>query len=245
MMLSEAQAEHSALAQRHLVEQIEAAGGWLSFEQFMELALYAPGLGYYSGGAQKLGKGGDFTTAPEISSLFGRCVALQSADVLRALHAPRILEIGAGTGSNFRFYSTVQAGASAEPSREMLKIARNKTRPDGMALVQSCAESLPFESNSFDAALATLVLCSVKSPQQSLSELRRVVKTGGTIVLLEHVRPGGLLGPVFDLLNFISVPLFDDHINRRTAAAARAVGLQTIQVEKHMLGIMNLIVCRV
>jgi ubiquinone/menaquinone biosynthesis C-methylase UbiE len=156
-----------------------------------------------------------------------------------------LLEIGAGTGSNFRFYSPVQAGASAEPSREMLKIARNKTRPDGMALVQSCAESLPFESNSFDAALATLVLCSVKSPQQSLSELRRVVRTGGTIVLLEHVRPGGLLGPVFDLLNFISAPLFDDHINRRTAAAARAVGLQTIQVEKHMLGIMNLIVCRV
>ena len=64
----------------------------------MELVLYAPGLGYYSGGAQKLGKGGDFTTAPEISSLFGRCVALQSADVLRALHAPLILEIGAGSG---------------------------------------------------------------------------------------------------------------------------------------------------
>jgi len=98
MMLDEAQAEHSALTRRHLVERIAAAGGWLSFEQFMDLALYAPGLGYYSGGAQKLGEGGDFTTAPEISSLFGRCVALQSADVLRALHAPRILEIGAGSG---------------------------------------------------------------------------------------------------------------------------------------------------
>jgi len=86
-MLDEAQAAHSALAREHLKDQIGAAGGWLGFEQFMELALYAPGLGYYSGGAQKLGAGGDFTTAPEISSLFGRCVALQCAEALRALHA--------------------------------------------------------------------------------------------------------------------------------------------------------------
>src|SRR5882757_9754122 len=89
---------HSKAAEALIRERLVAAGGWLSFEQFMELALYAPGFGYYSAGAQKLGKGGDFTTAPEISSLFGRCVALQSADVLRALHAPRILEIGAGSG---------------------------------------------------------------------------------------------------------------------------------------------------
>jgi SAM-dependent MidA family methyltransferase len=98
MMLSEAQAEHSGLMREHLRDQIAAAGGWLSFERFMELVLYAPGLGYYSGGAQKLGKGGDFTTAPEISGLFGRCVAVQCAEVLRALHAPSILEIGAGSG---------------------------------------------------------------------------------------------------------------------------------------------------
>jgi SAM-dependent MidA family methyltransferase len=98
MMLDGVQAEHSALTRHYLGDQIAAAGGWLSFERFMEIVLYAPGLGYYSGGAQKLGKGGDFTTAPEISSLFGRCVALQGAEVLRALHAPSILEIGAGSG---------------------------------------------------------------------------------------------------------------------------------------------------
>jgi SAM-dependent MidA family methyltransferase len=98
MMLDEAQAAHSALARDHLKDQIASAGGWLGFEQFMELALYAPGLGYYSGGARKLGMGGDFTTAPEISSLFGRCVALQCAEALRALQAGSILEIGAGSG---------------------------------------------------------------------------------------------------------------------------------------------------
>lgn len=98
MMLDEAAAAHSARARDHLQAQIAAAGGWLSFERFMDLVLYAPGAGYYSGGAEKLGAGGDFTTAPEVSRLFGRCVALQCAQVLDALHAGSILEIGAGTG---------------------------------------------------------------------------------------------------------------------------------------------------
>ena len=156
----------------------------------------------------------------------------------------RLLEIGAGTGINFYLYSTDQTGVAAEPSEGMLRVARNKPRPEGISLVQSCAEDLPFERDSFDTALATLVLCSVESPQKALSELRRVVKPGGPIVLLEHVRPGGLLGLMFDLFNFISVPLLDDHINRRTVDEARAVGLQLVQVEKRLWGIMNLIVCR-
>jgi len=69
MMLDTAEAEHSARAREHIKEQIGASGGWLSFERFMDLALYAPGLGYYSAGARKLGAGGDFTTAPEVSGL--------------------------------------------------------------------------------------------------------------------------------------------------------------------------------
>jgi SAM-dependent MidA family methyltransferase len=89
---------HSARLREHLAVEINAAGGWLSFERFMDLALYAPGLGYYSGGAQKLGTGGDFTTAPEVSSLFGACVAVQCAEVLRNLGAASLLEIGAGSG---------------------------------------------------------------------------------------------------------------------------------------------------
>jgi SAM-dependent MidA family methyltransferase len=93
-----AAAEHSACMRDHLDAEISAAGGWLSFERFMDLALYAPGLGYYSGGAQKLGEGGDFTTAPEVSRLFGACVAVQCAEVLRNLSAGSVLEIGAGSG---------------------------------------------------------------------------------------------------------------------------------------------------
>jgi SAM-dependent MidA family methyltransferase len=98
MMLESAAKEHSVLAVAKIKHHIAAAGGWISFEKFMDLALYAPGVGYYSGGARKLGIDGDFTTAPEVSSLFGRCVALQCAEVFRALRAPSILEIGAGSG---------------------------------------------------------------------------------------------------------------------------------------------------
>jgi SAM-dependent MidA family methyltransferase len=65
----------------------------------MDIALYQPGLGYYSAGARKFGRGGDFATAPEISRLFGACVAQQCADVLRSLGAGSILEIGAGSGA--------------------------------------------------------------------------------------------------------------------------------------------------
>lgn len=81
-----------------IAQAAAACGGWLSFEHYMDLALYAPGLGYYSAGARKLGVGGDFTTAPEISRLFGACVAEQCAEVLRELGNATILEVGPGTG---------------------------------------------------------------------------------------------------------------------------------------------------
>jgi SAM-dependent MidA family methyltransferase len=98
---------HSQAARDFIRERIAAAGGWISFADFMESALYAPGLGYYSAGAVKLGASGDFVTAPEISDLFSRCVARQCADVLAATGGPttvgvatgaEILELGAGTG---------------------------------------------------------------------------------------------------------------------------------------------------
>ena len=89
---------HEARAIEHIRSVLDAAGGWLPFERYMELALYAPGLGYYCAGAHKLGAGGDFVTAPELSPVFGRCVATQCAEVLAALGGGEILELGAGSG---------------------------------------------------------------------------------------------------------------------------------------------------
>jgi SAM-dependent MidA family methyltransferase len=97
LKLNDAQARHCARMQEYLAAEITAAG-WLSFERFMELALYAPGLGYYGAGAHKLGISGDFTTAPEVSRLFGACLARQCAEVLSELPGASILEIGAGSG---------------------------------------------------------------------------------------------------------------------------------------------------
>lgn len=77
--------------------EIAAAGGWLSFARYMEITLYAPGLGYYSGGARKFGPGGDFITAPELTPLFGQALASQVEQVMRA-SAPAVIEVGAGTG---------------------------------------------------------------------------------------------------------------------------------------------------
>jgi SAM-dependent MidA family methyltransferase len=78
--------------------EIAAAGGALSFARYMELALYAPGLGYYSTGSHKFGARGDFITAPETSPLFARCLARQCQQVLAALGGGAILEFGAGSG---------------------------------------------------------------------------------------------------------------------------------------------------
>ena len=156
-----------------------------------------------------------------------------------------VLELGAGTGLNFVFYPKDSDGVATEPSREMLRLASQKTRPKNVRLVQSCAEHLPFKDNSFEAAFATLLFCSLSRPNDAFNELRRVVKSGGIVLLLEHVRPGGLLGPVFDLLSLITVPLFNDCFNRRTANAAQAAGLEVVKIEKSLLGIINLIACRV
>lgn len=77
---------------------IDAAGGWLGFDRYMEMVLYEPGLGYYSAGSVKLGAQGDFVTAPEISDIFGRVLAARLAPMLMALDRPVVLELGAGTG---------------------------------------------------------------------------------------------------------------------------------------------------
>lgn len=100
-------AAHSRRLAGVIGSALDAAGGWLSFADYMQLALYAPGLGYYAAGAGKFGETGDFVTAPEISPLFAEVCAAQIDGVLRALGGGEVLELGPGTG---RF----AAGALAE-----------------------------------------------------------------------------------------------------------------------------------
>ena len=89
--------EHSRRLSNRIAGEIMAAGGWIPFSRFMQLALYEPGLGYYAAGAAKLGAGGDFVTAPEITPLFAQSLAVQFAAIL-ARSGGDILELGAGSG---------------------------------------------------------------------------------------------------------------------------------------------------
>ena len=100
--LTSLETEHSELLKAKIASQITSHGGWLPFSRYMEMALYEPGMGYYSAGAHKLGSGGDFTTAPELSPLFGAAICSTLIPVLEGLQRKglpaQILEFGAGTG---------------------------------------------------------------------------------------------------------------------------------------------------
>jgi SAM-dependent MidA family methyltransferase len=90
---------HSARVAERVRLEIDKQRGWIGFARYMELALYEPGLGYYSAGARKLGAEGDFVTAPEVAPVFSRCLAAQCAEVLEQAGGDGILELGAGSGA--------------------------------------------------------------------------------------------------------------------------------------------------
>ncbi len=152
-----------------------------------------------------------------------------------------VLEIGCGAGANFEFYPQCQRAVSSEISIGMLQVAGTKRRENH--LIQADAQSLPFDEDEFDAAFATLVFCSIPDPMVAFTELKRVIRPGGKVFLLEHVRPDGVLGPAFDLLNRITVLAADDHFNRETAKIAADAGLKIVEVRKKLGTIVNLIVC--
>ena len=94
----DASLNHSSIVLEELAKKINTNEGWINFADFMQFILYEPGLGYYSSGTRKLGVGGDFTTAPEISNLFGACLANYVIKILQSSPKQIILEIGAGSG---------------------------------------------------------------------------------------------------------------------------------------------------
>lgn len=100
--LTSVETAHTERLNQKILAEITSQGGWIPFSRYMELALYEPGMGYYSAGAHKLGAGGDFTTAPELSPLFGAAIVSTLIPILEGLRdkglPTRILEFGAGTG---------------------------------------------------------------------------------------------------------------------------------------------------
>ena len=115
-------------------------------------------------------------------------------EVIGQIHGV-VLEVGAGTGLNFPIYSPerVERVEAVEPDSAMLRYARERVKSARVpvTLTQAPTESLPFDDETFDSAVATLVFCSVTDPMKGFSEVRRVLKPGGILLLIEHVRAQG------------------------------------------------------
>ncbi len=130
-----AAAAHGERLLQRIREEIAAAGR-IPFSRFMELALYAPGLGYYSAGRRQFGAGGDFLTAPELSPLFSHCLARQCAQVLAGLEGGCILEFGAGSGVMAAALLEALAAAGTLPERYLILEPGAALRAQQQALLQ-------------------------------------------------------------------------------------------------------------
>ena len=144
-----------------------------------------------------------------------------------------VLEIGAGTGANLRHYGRAASVVALEPDERMARRIAEKLADARVPVevVSGEAEALPFPDARFDAAVSTLVLCSVGDPARALAEIRRVLRPGGVLVLLEHVRGTGTCARWQDRLTPLHRRLAGNcHLDRDTLAAVAAAGFDVRRV---------------
>lgn len=175
-----------------------------------------------------------------------RFVARHRSQLLGSLQG-KVLEIGVGTGANVPFYPPTAEVIGIEPNPFMLRRARAKLARSGrsnITLQPGSAERLPFPDQSFDYVVSTLVLCTVADPGRALAEIRRVLKPGGALHFIEHVRGAGWWGHAQDLLR----PIWQYvgagcTLNRRTAELIEAAGfrIEHLARQRMELGIPFLI----
>lgn len=139
---------------------------------------------------------------PMMSHMEERGLSEQRAQLLGGLHGD-VVEIGAGTGLNLPAYpDTLRSLTLTEPTPQMaarLRARAASARPDA-TIVEASAENLPFDDDSFDAVVTTLVLCTVRDLSQALAEIKRVLRPDGRLAVLEHVRAEGRIGQVQNVL---------------------------------------------
>jgi ubiquinone/menaquinone biosynthesis C-methylase UbiE len=162
------------------------------------------------------------------------------------VRGPEVLEVGVGTGKNFPYYPQDVNVTAIDLSPRMLEKAEQRAEREGIRvdLRVMDAQHLDFPDDRFDTVVTAFVFCSVPDPVLGLRELRRVTKRDGRVLLLEHVRPPGLLGHASDVVNPVVVRLWGANVNRWTVENARRAGLQIERVEDLWRGIVKLIVAR-
>lgn len=147
----------------------------------------------------------------------------------------KVLEVGVGTGKNLPYYPEGVELTAIDISSKMLARARKRAERLGkkVDLRRMDAENLDFPDDYFDYAVATFVFCSVPDPVKGLTELRRVIKDDGLVLLIEHVRSENrFLGKIMDWLNPLVRALMGPNINRRTVENVKKAGLKVISVER-------------
>jgi ubiquinone/menaquinone biosynthesis C-methylase UbiE len=158
----------------------------------------------------------------------------------------RILEVGTGTGKNLPLHPAGATVVATDLSAGML--ARAKAKAAGATgnarFVVTDAEDLAFKDGVFDRVVATCVFCSVPDPVRGLREAGRVLRPRGRVVLLEHMRPDGVLGTLFDLLDPLMSRVMGPHINRRTLDNIQKAGLQIIEERNVFSDWVKVIVAR-
>lgn len=165
------------------------------------------------------------------------------------VQGPKVLEVGVGTGKNIPYYPTGVHVTAIDLTPGMLERAQKRAANLDMEIDLKLGDiqSLDYPDASFDTAVATFVFCSVPDPVLGLNEIRRVVRPGGQILLLEHIRSTNqIVGTLMDVINPFVVRVMGANINRRTVGNVQKSGLVLEWVENlGMGGIFNLILARV
>jgi ubiquinone/menaquinone biosynthesis C-methylase UbiE len=160
------------------------------------------------------------------------------------IRANNVLEIGVGTGKNIPYYPAASYVTAVDLSPGMMEKAKSRAQQSNREVDFRImdVEDLEFPDNSFDASLATFVFCSVPDPVQGMKELGRVVKPGGDIWLLDHVRINKpVIGPLMDILNPLVVRIMGANINRQTVNNVDIAGLRILEVKNLMGSLVRLI----
>jgi ubiquinone/menaquinone biosynthesis C-methylase UbiE len=151
----------------------------------------------------------------------------------------RVLEVAIGTGRSIPFYAADVQLTGIDLTPEMLDLARQRAAGAGLSpeLVVGDAEHLPFEDASFDTVVCELGLCSIPRPAVALGEMARVLKPGGSLLLLDHV--GSSWPPVWLLqwlVERVTIPVAGEHFTRRQLPLVRAAGLEIVESERLKAG---------